>query len=188
MRKLSCAVAMAAASLVVPSSASADIVPVDLFNDAVSAMQAIDPTLQPPPNDGRHDFVVGGFTNFLGEQVAVSAHRDLATGAVKGSETVKGREGGSPFTTKLRVTCLDTRPLAGQVFDGLAAFTTKVTSTNGGDFALGQEFLELARDAGPGGVGDGHTPSDTATSCAGQASQGIAAAQIISGNVLVNDQ
>src|SRR5947209_4268941 len=41
--------------------AHASIVNPLTFNAAVNAAQAVDPTLAPPANDGKHDFAVGGF-------------------------------------------------------------------------------------------------------------------------------
>jgi hypothetical protein len=55
------AVAMlAVAFLVTPGVAGADIVDLFSFQSAVDAAQAIDPSIAAPPNDGGHDFAVGG--------------------------------------------------------------------------------------------------------------------------------
>jgi hypothetical protein len=72
MRRLLIALALSAGLFVFPSSARAQL---DLleFRSAVDAMQAVDPTIDPPSNDGRHDFVVGGF-QFADLNWAVSAH------------------------------------------------------------------------------------------------------------------
>jgi hypothetical protein len=72
MRRMLVAFAVSAGVLVLPSSANAQVELLE-FQSAVDAMQAVDPTLDPPPNDGRHDFVVGGF-QFADLNWAVSAH------------------------------------------------------------------------------------------------------------------
>ncbi len=53
--------------------ARASIVNPLTFNAAVSAAQAVDPTLAPPANDGKHDFAVGGFEGIEMERVGFSA-------------------------------------------------------------------------------------------------------------------
>src|SRR5919201_434471 len=74
MKKL---LAIAAASLTavvfaVPV-ARAGIVDLLTFQSAVDAAQAVDPTLDPPPNDGAHDFAVGGFERANGAHTGFSA-------------------------------------------------------------------------------------------------------------------
>jgi hypothetical protein len=62
---------------VAPSGAIAEIVDQLTFQSAVDAAQAVDPTLDPPPNDGKHDFAVGGFRGVGGvNNVGFSAHSD----------------------------------------------------------------------------------------------------------------
>jgi hypothetical protein len=51
---------LAAVFLLGPGLARAEIVDLFSFQSAVDAAQAVDPTLNSPPNDGRHDFAVGG--------------------------------------------------------------------------------------------------------------------------------
>jgi hypothetical protein len=62
MKKLvaGAAAMLTVAFLVAPGVAGADIVDLFSFQSAVDAAQANDPTLAAPPNDGGHDFAVGG--------------------------------------------------------------------------------------------------------------------------------
>ena len=47
------------------------------YQSAVDEMLAVDPTLDPPPNDQAQDFAVGGFQGFaFGQKVGFSAHMD----------------------------------------------------------------------------------------------------------------
>jgi hypothetical protein len=57
------ALALVVGVFVLPSTASAGVDTADPleYQSAVDAMLAADPTLDPSPNDGKHDFVVGGF-------------------------------------------------------------------------------------------------------------------------------
>lgn len=79
MKKL---LAIAAATLVAvfvvaPATVGATIVDLLTFQSAVDAAQAVDPTLAAPPNDGKHDFAVGGFRGVGGiNNVGFSAHSD----------------------------------------------------------------------------------------------------------------
>jgi len=63
MRKLLAiaAVILAFAFVLAAGTTNAGIVDLLDFQAAVDAALAADPTLDSPPNDGGHDFVVGGF-------------------------------------------------------------------------------------------------------------------------------
>jgi hypothetical protein len=60
----------------VSGTASASIVDLLTFQSGVDAAQAVDPTLTAPPNDGGHDFAVGGFQGTGDNNVGFSAHSD----------------------------------------------------------------------------------------------------------------
>ena len=51
---------LAVAFLVTPGVAGADIADLFSFQSAVDSAQAVDPSIAAPPNDGGHDFAVGG--------------------------------------------------------------------------------------------------------------------------------
>jgi hypothetical protein len=57
-------------------TAGAGIVDLLTFQSGVDAAQAVDPTLAAPPNDGQHDFAVGGFQGTADNNVGFSAHSD----------------------------------------------------------------------------------------------------------------
>ena len=57
------------------------------FQSGVDAAQAVDPTLAAPPNDGGHDFAVGGFRGTGDNQVGFSAHSDHLGGSPQGHLT-----------------------------------------------------------------------------------------------------
>src|SRR5437867_4318697 len=54
------ATVLAAAFLVAPGSATSGIVDLVTLLSGVHAARAVNPGLAPPPNDGAHDFAVGG--------------------------------------------------------------------------------------------------------------------------------
>jgi hypothetical protein len=51
---------LAVVLLIAAAIARAGILDLVTFSSGVDAAQAVDPTLDPPPNDGGHDFAVGG--------------------------------------------------------------------------------------------------------------------------------
>src|SRR5918997_692002 len=59
-KRMLLALTLVVGMFVFPGSASATHDLLD-FESTVEQMLAVDPTLDPPPNDGKHDFVVGGF-------------------------------------------------------------------------------------------------------------------------------
>jgi hypothetical protein len=77
MRRMLLALTLTVGVFVFPSSASATHSLLD-FQSAVDAMLAVDPTLDPPPNDPTRDFAVGGFQALLPPKVTMgfSAHED----------------------------------------------------------------------------------------------------------------
>ena len=181
MRRTLLAFTLLVGLLVFPSAASATH---DLlgFQSAVDAMQAVDPTLDPPPNDGKHDFVVGGFEIFDGDKFGLSAHSDPLGSDAWGhiSQTSPERE----FRLRGRVTCL---AVAGNV--AAYGFVTTHARSNTDD-APGDEFVDVVVDSGlPGGAGDrwvGFANVDAET-CSQSLPAAAAAAPITRGNILVHD-
>ena len=81
------ATTLAVVFLVAPAAVRADIVDLLTFQSGVDAAQAVDPTLAAPPNDGGHDFAVGGFRGIGDNQVGFSAHSDHLGGSPQGHLT-----------------------------------------------------------------------------------------------------
>jgi hypothetical protein len=139
MRRTLVALGLVVGLFAFPSSASATH---DLlgFQSAVDAMLAVDPTLDPPPNDGRHDFVVAGVQAGTGS-LAVSAHSGPSGEEPFGhiSETISDAPGDEK-QHRWRVTCVN-------VAANLAAITGVATRTS--DTPHGRTFL--FRDGGPQG-------------------------------------
>ena len=90
-RRLILALTLVFGVFVFSGSASATVDLLD-FQSAVDDMLAVDPTLDPPPNDGKHDFVVGGFQAATYNS-AISAHSDPSGQDVFGFETNTARNG-----------------------------------------------------------------------------------------------
>jgi hypothetical protein len=133
--------------LVFPTSASATDATADLldFEATVEEMLAVDPTLDPPPNDGKHDFVVGGFQQ---DELnwGVSAHSgpmgEEPFGHVSG--TIPDAQGNTEAKQgRWRVTCVN-------VEGNLAAIGGVPTEAESND-AVEVPFVFLFRDGGPGG-------------------------------------
>jgi hypothetical protein len=164
------AVALAAVFVAAPV-VRAGIVDLLTFQSAADAAQAVDPTLNPPPNDGKHDFVVGGFRDYLGENIGLSAHSDPNGANPYGHESVT-----KPQDYKIRsnIVCL-------AVSGNLAAWGTVAKD--------GSEFVEVGRDGGPGGTGDGwNYVVDAAANCAAHVLDGALAPPLTSGNILIHDE
>jgi hypothetical protein len=143
-KRMLLALTLVVGMFVFPGSASATHDLLD-FESTVEQMLAVDPTLDPPPNDGKHDFVVGGFqegSTQVDINWGVSAHSgpsgeepfghvsatipELATDAKQG---------------RWRVTCVN---VAGK-FAAIGGVPTQAAS-NDADHAL-----FVFRDGGPGG-------------------------------------
>ncbi len=149
------------------------------FKSTVEEMQAVDPTLDPPPNDGKHDFVVGGFQR--GDlNTGVSAHSDPSGQDVFGFETNTTR--GGEFKYRQRVTCL-------AVEGNVAAYGLVVTHSESNTEPPGTQYVEIVRDSGlPGGEGDGWISfRREAESCAQFVELAPLAFPIERGNILVHD-
>jgi hypothetical protein len=164
------AAALAAALLAAPV-VRAGVVDLLTFQSAVDAAQAVDPTLNSPPNDGKHDFVVGGFQDYLGEHIGLSARSDPNGANPYGHESVT-----LPHEYKIRsnIVCL-------AVAGNLAAWGTVAKN--------GDEFVEVGRDGGPGGAGDGwNYVVDAAANCAAHVAEATVAPPLTSGNILIHDE
>src|ERR671934_1711807 len=98
-----------AVAIAIPMRASATYSLLD-FQSAVNALLAIDPTIDPPPNDPTTDFAVGGFHGIEDNNVGFSAHRDLLGLDTQGhlSETIPLFFGTPPrsYQGRFDVTCL----------------------------------------------------------------------------------
>ncbi len=85
MRKfIAIGVATLTAVLLAAPVVRAGIVDLLTFEAAVDAAQAVDPTLQQPANDGKHDFAVGGFERPVGSHAGFSAQSGPNGEAPKG--------------------------------------------------------------------------------------------------------
>jgi hypothetical protein len=110
-RKVLLVLAAALVAIALPASASAVYSLFD-YQSATDALQAVDPTIDPPPNDPGKDFAVGGFQGETeNNNVAFSAHSDGLLGEdAQGhlSETIPLFYPMSPRTYqgRFRVTCL----------------------------------------------------------------------------------
>jgi hypothetical protein len=131
---------------------------------------------------GQKDFVVGGFQDFLGEHIGLSAHSGPAGEDPFGHESVTfpdPEEG--HFKIRSRVTCL-------AVDGNLAAWGTVATESSSNTVPPGTEFVEVARDGGPGGAEDGWNFFEApAEDCADFLAEAADAPPIESGNISVHD-
>jgi hypothetical protein len=193
-RRLLLALALVVGVFLLPSPASAAGVatadPLE-YQSAVDAMLAVDPTLDAPPNDGKHDFVVGGFQS--GDyNFGVSAHSGplgeaplgyvSATTPLAKANTTEAKQG------RWRVTCVN-------VVGKLAAIGGVPTQAASNDFDFPVVFV--FRDGGPGGgtpvEPDGFYPYPGKTGDSQACpdpffmAQAAVAPPIESGNILVHD-
>ena len=176
-------VALALAAVAVPfvfSSSAAAMHDLLEFRSAVAALEAVDPTIDPPPNDGKHDFVVGGFEDSGGFRNGLSAHSSPSGDDPFGHTSATNTEIGQKL--RQRVVCLD-------VSGRFAAIGVRGSQwyTPGSQKSPSQELL-LVRDGGPGGFGDGFVATGMdPEGCKGLALAAMEAPLIVSGNVLVHD-
>jgi len=172
------------------------------YQAAVDEMQAVDPTLEPPPNDGKHDFVVGGFQALfpftdIVTNWSVSAHSGPDGENPQGhvnmtapTETESGAVQG-----RWRVTCVS----VGQAFFQQQLVRVAAVGAVPRDEAASNDFPESAiflfRDAGSGGDGDGFTIAspvivdDPTNECGEPAFRFLATGSppIERGNILIRD-
>jgi hypothetical protein len=141
-KRMLLALTLVVGMFVFPGSASATHDLLD-FESTVEEMLAVDPTLDPPPNDGKHDFVVGGFQQ---DDInwGVSAHSGPLGEDPLGhvSATAPLEKGNTDEKQgRWRVTCVN---VAGK----LAAIGGVPTQAASND---AEPALFVFRDGGPGG-------------------------------------
>jgi hypothetical protein len=160
------------------------------FQSAVAALETVDPTIEPPPNDSSKDFAVGGFRGVgsnndgFANNVGFSAHSGSLGENPNGhlSETEPHAfppMSSSTYQGRFRVTCL-------AVLGNEAALGLVPTETASNDQP--QEFVFAVRDSGlPNGAGDQYAfvPGVPAELC--EFGLGEAEFPIESGNILVHD-
>jgi hypothetical protein len=173
-------------AIALPASASAGYALLD-FQSAVDALNAVDPTIDPPPNDPSNDFAVGGFQGPDNNNVGFSAHSGSLGEGAQGhlSETIPLFYGTPPRTYQGRftVTCLAT-------FGKEAALGLVPTDAASNDQQA--QFILAVHDSGlPGGTGDMYAfESDVgvfATDCLFYVGDALLGFAIEHGNILVND-
>jgi hypothetical protein len=145
MRKLLAiaAVILAFAFVLAAGTTNAGIVDLLDFQAAVDAALAADPTLDSPPNDGGHDFVVGGFQGTGDNNIGFSAHSGPLGEEPFGhlSQTIpQGRK------DRFTVTCL-------AVAGNRAALGLTPTDAASNEF-VGERVLAVMDSGLPGGTGD----------------------------------
>jgi hypothetical protein len=177
-RRILFALTLVVGVIVFPGNASATDDLLD-FQLAVDEMLAVDPTLDPPPNDGKHDFVVGGFQDAFGFNNGISAHSGPAgedpTGHVSSTHP--------NLKNKIRedVVCV-------AVLGKLAAVGVRGQQWFSAGSRSPQQEVLLLRDGGPGGAADGfQTLAQNPENCQAYLAQATLAPPIVSGNILVND-
>jgi hypothetical protein len=188
-RRILVAFTLVVGVILFPSSASAAVDLLD-FQSAVDEMLAVDPTLDPPPNDGKHNFVVGGFQDETDLNWAVSAHSGPLGEDPFGHVSVTFPEGSPDGKQgRWRVTCVN-------VEGNLAAIGAVPTEAASND--VGSPGVAVFRDAGPGGgEGPGVSQLDgfqflsgaDPNECQNPVALGVAAGAppIQRGNILVHD-
>jgi hypothetical protein len=167
-------------ALTVASAAGAAYDPAE-YEAAVDALAAVDPTIEPAPDDPSNDFVVGAGHNITGmATLAISAHSGALGEDAFGQGTATAAVG-----TRLifRVTCL-------AVVHNLASIGVVVEQGN--LRPPGTEVLIFIRDSGlPGGEGDGVSTLAGEGITADQCPAFVAVAAVVppieAGNYLVHD-
>jgi len=183
-RKVLLAAAAALAAIALPAGAGADVYSLLDYQSATDALQAVDPTIDPPPNNPNRNFVVGGFHGTDNNNVGFSANSDAIGLDPQGhlSETIPLFFGTPPKTYqgRFRVTCL-------AVVGNEAAMGLVPTDTASNDQTA--EFILAVRDNRGLGIPDEYAFESGvdvfANACA--FSVGDALFSIESGNILVND-
>jgi len=169
--------AVAVAALAAPGPASATHTLFE-FQSALEALWTIDPTINPPPDDGHTDFAVGGFQGPEDNNFGFSGHSGPLGEDPQGhlSETIHG-----VFQGRFRVTCL-------MVAGNQAALRLVLTEAASNDAV--SEFVLSVFDSGiAGGAGDRFAFIETAAEdCAAFVSVAAAGGFFIErGNLVVHD-
>jgi hypothetical protein len=182
LRKALLVLAICVGALAIPAGASALYSLFD-YQSATDALLAVDPTIQPPPNDPSRNFAVGGFQGEENNNVGFSAHSGQLGLDAQGhlSETVPHFFVGmspSTFQGRFDVTCL---VVVGNEA-GIGLVPTDAASND-----IENEFVLAVRDNRLLGVADEYAfvPDVLASACA--VGVGLAAFPIERGNILVND-
>ena len=178
-RRIVLALTLVVGVILFPTSASATDDLLD-FQLAVDEMLAVDPTLDPPPNDGKHDFVVGGFRDVFGYNNGLSAHS--GPGGEDPLGQISATNPASEHKIREDVVCL-------AVLGNLAAIGVRGQQwfpPSSKKYPV-QEVLVI-RDGGPGGAGDGFkTRAQDPDNCQALLAEALTAPPIVSGNILVDD-
>jgi hypothetical protein len=174
----------ALAAIAFPARASAVYSLLD-FQSATDALVAVDPTIDPPPNEPNKDFAVGGFQGVDNNKVGFSAHSGSLGQDAQGhlSETIPLFYGTPPRTYQGRftITCLT-------VLGNDAAMGLVPTDAASNDQPA--QFVFAVHDSGlPGGSGDQEVfvPNVPAQDCAVGVGFAVFGFPIVHGNILVND-
>jgi hypothetical protein len=183
MKKLlAIAAATLAGVLLVAPVVRAGVVDFLTFQAGADAAQAVDPTLDLPPNDGARDFAVGGFRGFNGvNNVGFSAYSDPNGANPHGhlSQTIPAGKTSAQRRDHFTVTCL-------AVLENIAALgLTPSDAATAARFPDGRVLR--VTDGGPGGALDlyGYDNGD-ASNCQNHLTGGTVAPE--SGNILVHDE
>lgn len=118
------------------------------FEEAVEAALAVDLTLDPPPNDAKSDFVVGGFQRSEGGHTGFSAHSGPTGEGPFGylTSTFDSKSTAGVIQERFRVTCL-------AVVGNQAAMGLEPADTGSNDAPF-QRVLAILDAGAPGGTGD----------------------------------
>jgi hypothetical protein len=183
-RKHLVVLAAALAALAAPATTVAAYSLLD-FQSAADSLAAVDPTIDPPPNDPSLNFAVGGFKGADDNNVGFSAHSGAVGQDAQGhlSETIPLFYGTPPRTYQGRftITCL---AVAGKV----ASMGLVPTDAASNDQPA--EFVFVVRDTGlAGGMGDSEVfiPDVPAQDCAVGLPFASFGFPIVNGDILVND-
>ena len=178
MKRSRAAVALALALLLaLPGAAAADYSLLD-FDLAVDALAEVDSTIDPPPNDPKRDFAVGGVREDDGFRTGFSAHSDATGGDVIGHLSATN-PALTFFKHRMRAVCL--------AVSGNLAVIGLVSETKNSDVPF---KVVVMRDGGPGGEGDGfqsltHDPLDCHNPVL--LTEAALSPPIVYGNLLVHD-
>jgi hypothetical protein len=145
-RKVLLVLIVAAVAIAIPAAASAVYSLLD-YQSATDSLLAVDPTIDPPPNDPNRDFAVGGFQGPVeNSNWGVSGHSGPSGENPQGhaSETIPGAGAGT-FQARWRVICV-------AVMGKEAALGLVPTDTASNDQP--DPFVLALFDGGPSGRGD----------------------------------
>jgi hypothetical protein len=181
-RKALLILAVVVGAIAIPAATAATVYSLLDYQSAVDSLQAIDSTIDPPPNDPNKDFAVGGFQGVDGNNVGFSAHSDPFGQNAQGklSETIPFS---GPYQGRFVVTCLT---VAGtEAAMGLVP-TDAASNDQHAEFILSVHDSRL-----PGGTGDQYAFESglgvLAQDCASSVFDALGGFTIDRGNILVNN-